>query len=297
MPSFSLVKSFSTEYVAIIVTYNPDIKRLEKIFRRLCDDGIRILVVDNFSKNYKELIGLVLKYSIEIIENYSNLGISKALNLGISKVLENDKIKWILLLDQDTVVAENYIEICLKQLYNFYENIPKVWVIRGKELYIDSKKSKESMRLIEIKESILSGSLVKREAFKNISFREDFFMDFVDTDFFRNIYKQDHILLLYDKYLLEHVLGEQRFFLGKNINYEPIGRLYSMIKNSTILFFEKPSDYHIIFAGYIGIVPSIYFEGIFITSKVFLKAFFDALISIKRKKTDDFRNFCLNGTG
>lgn len=77
-----------------------------------------IILVDNASKDEsiealsKDFKDLVLENRLKIIENEENLGFAKANNIGI----KNANGKYILLLNSDTVVAENNLECCLKEM-------------------------------------------------------------------------------------------------------------------------------------------------------------------------------------
>ena len=94
-------------YVGII-TYNPNIERLNENINAVID-GAEIIIVDNNSENINDIEYIINKYpNIKIIKNSKNLGIAKALNQAMEYGYMNS-YDWMLTLDQDSVCPFDYI--------------------------------------------------------------------------------------------------------------------------------------------------------------------------------------------
>ena len=97
-----------------IVTYEPDIGRLRENIDAVIGQVREIYVVDNGSKNRKEIEGLLKDYDgISLIRNKRNEGIAKALNQIIGEA-DRRGYRRVITLDQDSVCCEGLIEKYLK---------------------------------------------------------------------------------------------------------------------------------------------------------------------------------------
>ena len=64
-----------------IVTFNPELQRLNNNIDAFCNSVKRIVVVDNASDNSAEIEKLVAKYNnVELIKNVQNMGVGFDLN-------------------------------------------------------------------------------------------------------------------------------------------------------------------------------------------------------------------------
>ena len=270
---------------AVIVTYNPVVELLTKVINSLLNQVSRIVVVDNNSANFEDLkCSLVVLELIHLIENSKNLGIAEGMNQGVEfflKTLDD----WVLFLDQDSVASEHYVDILLGKLDSDYAgDRDRVVLIRGGVIYENSRNDINTTPcLSEIKGEIMSGSLVRKSIFNFIRFRSDFFMDFVETDFYYNIGQLKGICLMFNAPLLTHKLGTQFKALGRNHSYENPRRVYYMIRNSTLLTLEGKGDLGLIIAGFSPILLIMIRDGIRIATYTFLSALRDALISRERR--------------
>jgi GT2 family glycosyltransferase len=101
--------------VAIVVTYNPKIPRLQTALDALGQQVLHLFIVDNGSKNLNEVRALVANVtSRSLIEMGSNQGIGAALNRGVSVALAHAP-RWFLTMDQDSVVQEGAIASILEE--------------------------------------------------------------------------------------------------------------------------------------------------------------------------------------
>ena len=260
------------EVISIIVSFNPNIERLKKVISPISINDSKIVIVDNHSENFPDLKSALGMVNVDYIELEQNVGISKALNIGIKYIKNHFNPEWILLLDQDTIVSDDYPFYLIQHIKKGVKDFDKCYIIRGNS---DLTKRKES--IIKFRTEILSGNLVRSSVFDYIQFREDFFMDFVDTDFFRKVAHLKFLCLKDLSIVIDHSLGVKKNILGKEINYENSNRFYYMIRNSTILFAEYPLDIKVIIAAYKNFLPIAVNEGFLKTCKILYKGIYSAL--------------------
>ena len=108
----------------VIVTYGDRFKFLKQVVDSCLKNSItKIIVVDNncAEKSKKELISLENKIKeLKVIHLTKNTGSAGGFKTGIEKAIKCSECEYILLLDDDNVISENYIEVMLSNL-RFYE--------------------------------------------------------------------------------------------------------------------------------------------------------------------------------
>ena len=105
------------ETVIVLVNYNGYQDTLEciKSINKTAGQLPFIVLVDNASKNAKELECLKKEYAqLFIIYNQENLGFGRANNIGIKWAKENIDFKYLLLLNNDTLIENNTIVELIK---------------------------------------------------------------------------------------------------------------------------------------------------------------------------------------
>lgn len=176
----------------ILVTYKPDSHTLKSNLESL--KKYYVCVVDNASddKIQRYLQTFQKKNLIhKLILNNENKGIAHALNQGLLKL--PNKIKYVLLLDQDTVIELNLISTHLHD----FDKLPDPkklacgWAfvnkIHPKPYFIKygyfSRKYFAKTGIHAVDTVITSGMLIDRQKINNVGlFNENLFMDFVDTE-------------------------------------------------------------------------------------------------------------------
>lgn len=100
-------------------------------------NNFEIIVVDNASKNNEagELKSIFGDY-INIIKNEKNLGFTGGNNTAFEKVIKDNRSKYVLLLNNDTVVDKNF----LGELIEVGENDEKIGMMGSKIMYYDRPK-------------------------------------------------------------------------------------------------------------------------------------------------------------
>lgn len=121
----------------VIVNYNGLNDTIECIesLKKINYKNYKIIIVDNDSNDNSYCI-LKEKYAdfIEIIELNDNIGFAGGNNIGINIAIK-DEAKYVLLLNNDTIVKENF----LCELVEVAEEDDKVGAVGGKIYYFDYK--------------------------------------------------------------------------------------------------------------------------------------------------------------
>lgn len=108
-----------------IVTFNPEIDRLKENIIAVSKQASSIVVVDNRSENFAEIETLIAKVvsprdgvnnesglRVKILRNEKNEGIAAALS-QIMGYADEKAYKWVLTLDQDSVIEPGLINVYL----------------------------------------------------------------------------------------------------------------------------------------------------------------------------------------
>ena len=233
----------------VMVTYHPDSdlrKRVEQIRKQINT----LLIVDNNSSSdsLSMIREVCFELNVVLIENKKNLGIATALNQGFEFAKSfGKKFLWILTLDQDSYCFSNFVD----HLRQTYVNCPY-----KKEVAVigTNYKEKISGRLLhessinnikweQVKNLPTSGSITSLDAYlKNGRFRDDFFIDYVDTEYCMRLRRKGYKILISTNVGMIHSLGTYRkskfyqFLFKKDLvtNYNPL-RHYYWTRNGTIL--------------------------------------------------------------
>ncbi|VDG32749.1 rhamnosyltransferase [Lactobacillus brevis] [Lactiplantibacillus mudanjiangensis] len=232
---------------SVIVTFNPNIEQLRQVLDAISTQVIQIEVIDNHSDNFEPISMLINLYdNVNLLRLDANRGIAKAQNVGF-EVLGQDNCEWVLTLDQDTIVPNNYIHQ-LKEIMP----IDDAGIITG--AYVDlkwnTKKIKEIRKVRRpniqaVDEEISSGNLVLMDAWRKLNgFDEELFIDYVDFDFDYRLVKNGYKLYRVNSAEFQHEIGSQIkdswltkvLFLSKHELFDHSSmRLYYINRNRLIV--------------------------------------------------------------
>lgn len=238
---------------AVIVTFHPDIeiKNRVEIIRKQVKE---LIIIDNNSSKecQKKLDKITVDLDIFLLKNPKNLGIAKALNQAFDFIkFNNPEIKWILTLDQDTICHDNLVNNLI-QAYEDCSYRERVGVIGSNYQEKTTKKILHekvpgSTTWEEVKNLPTSGCLNSVTAYTQVGkFREEFFIDYVDTDYCMRLRSIGYCVLISPIIGMVHPLGYYRAsklhrMLTGNLmvtNYPPI-RHYYWSRNGTVLIKEN----------------------------------------------------------
>ncbi len=263
----------------LLVTYNPVINSFKEVLDSVTKQVSILIIIDNGSANIDDLIHLCSNPSVRVIRNQNNFGIAKAMNLGVAELKKVSKVEWVLLLDHDTILQDGYVSILIDKLSLSPFRPEQIWIVRGIEHYVGKSATKERNFVSKkINGAILSGSLVRMEALNNIAFREEFLIDFVDADFYREIRKSKHLAVCFNNVFMTHSLGKTIDFKGRPTTYHDSSRVYLATRNGTVLILEGDIDFRLLWSMIVSVFPTIYVEGVNRAVSRFLKGIWDGLM-------------------
>ncbi|HET9113469.1 MAG TPA: glycosyltransferase family 2 protein [Burkholderiales bacterium] len=234
---------------AIVVTYQPDPGLIARMIA-IASQVRAVIVVDNASGSAYSVIldGILRLKNLTLILNPENYGIAQALNTGVRHAAASG-FDWAILLDQDTSFEPDLIA-SLISVYAEYPDKSNLAII-GAHFY-DRHRVTEKSTVTPIAGPgwqpadwvITSGSLISLAAFTIIGpFREDLFIDFVDTEYCLRARRSGFQIIRTAKVLMQHAIGASTphriFGMQKwTTNHTP-DRRYYMTRNYTILLRES----------------------------------------------------------
>ncbi|MFZ0804896.1 MAG: glycosyltransferase family 2 protein, partial [Candidatus Sulfotelmatobacter sp.] len=224
------------EVCAAIVTYHPDAD-FERTVGLLRPQVGRMVVVDNYSGDteIEKLRTLAEKFDFALIKNPDNYGLGRALNQSIEWAKEHTSCEFILFLDQDSFVSENFAAAMVGE-YRKHPAIERIFLVtpaivhrRTGEKYIHATFGGKCLV------AQTSGSLVPLQVFASEGiYREDLFIDYVDYEFCLRLASRGWRIACCEHALLDHDPGSAKQFSVLGVrkvtvpNYSPLRRYYLM---------------------------------------------------------------------
>lgn len=235
---------------AFIWTYNPAPRLLEEVVKTVSENVDYVLIVDNGSKN-PEVIEKYRSDKVNILRLTQNLGV-EAINVGLDILTTQNACKWILLLDDDSIIIQpNAVMEVLRR----YEELPeevkqKIGVISISDLESIPLTLKRWLKHISSTNAfivhhdaiIFSGAIIRTDVVikHNLRVKKELFLDHADTEFFTRMRRFGYLTVLYTKPLLKHRLGiplakpiDLMFYKIKSTTQPH--RLYYITRNATYL--------------------------------------------------------------
>lgn len=196
-----------------IITYNPTLTDVSTCLEALCNQVERVIIVDNASKNVKDLQEVVSKYAnVTLVKNSQNIGFAKALT-QVFEWAKSQGFNWVLTLNDDSVVPSNMISEYKKILENqgslVNQKNAKIAIV------CSLLKNRLDGTILHSKchedECITSGSLTSVEAWQEIGgFDEWLEIDGVDFDFSRRLVRAGWKIVECQNVIMEHQIGKAR---------------------------------------------------------------------------------------
>lgn len=185
---------------ALIVIYNKScLESTTFKFIRKYKKKMNIIVFDNSTIDYGNS-EYCEKQNITYYTVNQNIGLSRAYNFILNKI-KLSKSNYILILDDDTTLNDNYIREVLETINidNADVLLPLVW--SNNELISPSSVS-FNCRVKQIKDvsfinrknitAINSGMVIRTSIYNDIKYNENLFLDYVDHDFMKNIREKNY---------------------------------------------------------------------------------------------------------
>ncbi len=250
----------AADVCAVVVTYHPDSEFPERLAGVLPQVGA-LVIVDNGSNEteLKMLHEISANPSITLVPNAENLGVARALNIGMQRAAL--KFSWALLLDQDSRVDDDMVQKLLAVCASFPDK-DRLAVIgsgfrdpnggaQATDIEIHGEAAAAGATRAgawkEVESVITSGSLVPLKAHAAIGpFREEFFIDYVDTDYCFRARAQGLRVIKTREAIMSHAIGAATphglLWMNKwTTNHSPDRRYYGA-RNDTVMLREY-ADY------------------------------------------------------
>lgn len=273
----------SKNIAAGIVLYEPDFERLNKNLKSLCQQFETIILFNNKANISKVNIATKFINKVIIIGKGNNLGIAFALNQIMKKAQELN-YRWVVTLDQDSIVPDNLVDEYSKHLDN-----PELGIICPQA--IDKRRKYENIKKTPKEEyvdmCITSGSCTNIKVWNKIGgFDNWLFIDLVDNDFCKRIILSRYKILKLNTVILDHQYGTilrrnkyvENFFLklGEKIDDVNVQKLsFKRVVNPMRIYYENRNTIYLNkkFQNYGGIGYSNHhchsYAGFFLTFSVY----------------------------
>ena len=261
----------------IILNWNgldDTIECLESL-KKITYNNYEVIVVDNASSG-NDVSVLKKKFGkyISVIENDKNYGFAEGNNIAIRRVMKEGKSKYVLLLNNDTVVDPHFLDELVKtaecdpkigivgpKIY-YYDEPDKIWLSGGKinlylgkpnHYYKDYKETELITRNIELEHITGCAFLIKKELFEKIGiFDKMFFCYLEETDFCFRARKLGYRIFWVGESKIWHKIS--RSSVGNmSVYYLARNRLIFMANNSSFLHMIIFMPYQIFFKSLVAL--------------------------------------------
>lgn len=228
--------------IAGIVSYNPEIQRLQENIDAIIEQVDKIVIYDNGSKNADKL-SRFQKTNVEIIYSKENKGIAYALNFIMVKA-KQENYMWVITLDQDSVCPQGYINAAeeIEKYNKIGQIVPTLYESNSKKIcYLGNKVNDEKYQ--KVKKSITSAAITSVEAWEKVGgFDEMLFIDYVDYDFAHRLSVHGYNIIRMNRVYLDHRIGDSQkkniFFFSIRVSNHSAFRKYYISRN-IIIYIKK----------------------------------------------------------
>lgn len=187
---------------AVIVTHHPETGLRERV-RPLIGQVAAIVVVDNGStaEEVGELDAMERDGMVASIRNGSNLGIAAALNQGLAWAADRG-FTWALSLDQDTAPGSEVVSEAARVFDALSASRPAVIGASWEDGQCQEDPGQFEACVIT------AGALHSVQAWSDLGgFRDDFFIDYVDTEFCLRARARGYAVLIACRPTIRHSIG------------------------------------------------------------------------------------------
>lgn len=230
-----------SDIAAVCVAYNPVIPELRSNIDVHLMQVDKLYVIDNSdsAEKQQQVKSLCKSYTRCQVETVGeNKGIAYALNLGCAKAIE-DSFKWIITLDQDSTLPDNFVSTYLQYLNSLSEPESQRIAMLTCNMSTWKKEFKRSVDKVTL--CWTSGALMRLDAYQETEgFDNELFIDCVDYDMCVKLILRGYGIMRINSLCLNHHLGNTKRYslFGHNLffitNYNPVRRYY-MVRNGMYL--------------------------------------------------------------
>jgi len=229
---------------AIVTAYHPD-ERLAAVVEAALASCANVIVADNTPGDAPSLADKLDDPRVRVLRAGRNRGLAGALNLGLDHL--PDEAEAVLFLDQDSVLPAELVAGLAARLED-----SAVGVVGPTPVDADTggryERGADRHEALDDRPSIItSGMLVRRACLEAVPrFREDFFVDCVDSDFCLRVRRSGSRVVRDASLILPHSIGAGRDHrvgpLTVRVLHYPAWRHYWIARNGVVLSREFPAE-------------------------------------------------------
>ena len=242
---------------AVLVTYHPDIDRLERALHAVRGQVGHVVVVDNASgSRVREWLAMQsAKFGTEVMNMGENLGIAAAMNAGIEKAKARG-FSEVLLLDHDSIPAPDMVERLAEAKARLqaegvrvaavgpefrdekYPGVLPFYRLDGWRIRRRSCAGSAPGFAVRAECLITSGSLISIEAVERIGpLESSLFVDYVDVEWGFRASSRGYLCFGVCGAVLDHQLGDAvKRVLGITAPVRSPVRHYYLFRNALLMF-------------------------------------------------------------
>lgn len=250
--------NYTSQIWAGIIIFNPNLDKLNKLVSALTTQVHTIAVYNNGGIASDTLSELFKSTNHTILGSGENVGIAQAVN-AICTCAQNNGAEYVITFDQDSSPDTDLVFL----LHSFFQSLSDQRQVAAVAPYFVDRRNRKALFPI-LQESrwwvrkaypapasngaiqttllITSGMLLKLSAWKKIGpFRDDYFIDHVDTEWCLRAHRLGFKLYIHPGLIMEHELSDEppkRVFGRLVLKYSPIRRYY-VFRNSVTLILDK----------------------------------------------------------
>jgi rhamnosyltransferase len=243
---------------AIVVTYHPDLSKLDGLLSSIRADVARLVLVDNTPASELQaalsLAELASRHQAELIVLGQNCGIAAAQNRGIAALSTMTSIEYVLFLDHDSLPAAGMVPALVNAFESQTRTGYRVGAV-GPQITVPKTGSAipflqirwyrtrrvactSRAELIQTDHLISSGTLISKVVLQEVgSFREDLFIDYVDVEWYLRAVQKGYSLWGVCAAIMQHDLGDEPISVfGRTVfTHSPL-RHYYLVRNAIALY-------------------------------------------------------------
>lgn len=220
-----------------IVTFNPDLQRLEKNIGLLLENErmATVYLADNHSANVEEICALCGRMGhTRVLRLGSNMGVATALN-HLCRRAAADGAEWLLTLDQDSQPDAHLADLLAEHIPDPANRVailcPRIEDVNMGRMYSPKTQGSE-----EVEKCITAGSLLSLEAWRQAGdFADELFIDGVDFEYCLRLGREGFkIRRIYSACLYQEIGKGKAINIGSHrlaIMNHPPERIYYIARN------------------------------------------------------------------
>lgn len=225
------------QILSVIVTYNPDLFRLQKLLSVILPQVSFVLIYDNNSVEQNRIIDSQKNDGIQVHGFKDNHGLSYSYNAALKFAIENN-YSHLLLLDQDSMPADNLVKILYK---GFSVDAQTAVVVPS---LIDENAGNEftvKNEFENVKHLINSGSLFNVEYLRKVGgYDEKLFVDYADFEISYRLRRHNYYIKRSRDAKMLHVLGDGNIkrilFINFYVTNHSVFRRFLISKNRILVY-------------------------------------------------------------